>query len=540
MHRFIVPYAGIDHEQHLVCRAVAAVGDLDHRFPFGSDLDDRAFTRIQRDLLAVDLGRDHAHFACRQHVEPQRDFRLAVVDDLHAESGVIRQRGDVCGNILIGIALNCRIGDVDGICLRVRRHRIQAFDRAVERQLFRIEHRFNDPRLFARLFLFHDRKRHFGQGDAAAVDGGIFINGRIEHHLQALRAVRGVVHDLDGDRFAGGDLEGGAAPVAVGIHRLPVHGGGDVARLGIGRDLLVRHHVDAQSQRFAAVVGDFGGEGIVVFGDGADVGDVHVLIRCALDARIGDVHGVVFIDGDGIVVTLHGDIRAVDLNGGVGTAGRGFGLGFRLRFGHGVGRGRRGLGKRHFRDGDVAAVGGGIFIDGGIKHHLQALRAVRGVVHDLDGDRFAGGDLEGGAAPVAVGIHRLPVHGGGDVARLGIGRDLLVRHHVDAQSQRFAAVVGDFGGEGIVVFGDGADVGDVHVLIRCALDARIGDVHGVVFIDGDGIVVTLHGDIRAVDLNGGVGTAGHAGLNRALVREEHHLGQGDAAAVCIFVAAGAV
>ena len=378
--------AGIDHKQHLVGGNFAAVGDLDHRFPFGGDLDDRAFTRIQLDLLAVDLGRDHAHFACRQHVEPQRDFRLAVVDDLHAESGVIRQRGDVCGNILIGTALNCRIGDVDGICLRVRLHRIQAFDRAVERQLFRIELRFNDLRLFARLF-------------------GLF-----------------------GFAFA----------------------------------------------------------------------------------RLFRLFGFAFA-------------RL-----------------FRHRIGRGFGRGRRGLGKCHFRDGDIAAVDGGIFIDGGIEHHLQALRAVRGIVHDLDGDRFAGGDLEGGAAPVAVGIHRLPVHGGGDVARLGIGRDLLVRHHVDAQSQRFAAVVGDFGGEGIVVFGDGGDIGDVYVFIGGALDARISDVHGVVLADGDGVVVALHGDIRAVDLNGGVGTAGHAGLNRALVREEHHLGQGDAAAVCIFVAAGAV
>ena len=269
------------------------------------------------------------------------------------------------------------------------------------------------------------------------------------------------------------------------------------------------------------------------------------MIAVADDAAVAHLHGAA-ADGyavggrdAGQLCRLIADLYIFGLRHRIGL-GFAFARLFRHRIGHGVGRGCRSLGKCHFRDGDVAAVGGRIVIDGGIEHHLQALRAVRGVVDDLDDCRSAGGDLEGGAAPVAVGIHRLPVHGGGDVARLGIGRDLLVRHHVDAQSQRFAAVVGDFGGEGIVVFGDGADVGDVYVFIGGALYARIGDVHGVVFIDGDGVVVALHGDIRAVDLNGGVGTAGHARLNRALVREEHHLGQGDAAAVCIFVAAGAV
>ena len=42
VHRFIVPYAGIDHEQHLICRAVAAVCDRDHGFAFGIDRYHRA------------------------------------------------------------------------------------------------------------------------------------------------------------------------------------------------------------------------------------------------------------------------------------------------------------------------------------------------------------------------------------------------------------------------------------------------------------------------------------------------------------------
>ena len=377
----------------------------------------------------------------------------------------------------------------------------------------------------------------------------IVIDGRIEHELQRFRLFGGVEHDLDLRRGARRNSERGAAVLQIGGHPIaaPVHGGGEVADiqfLPVGRsvDELFGKDVDAQGQRLVAVVFDGSADGVVFAHDGRDP-QIDVMIAVADDAAVAHLHGAA-ADGyavggrdAGQLCRLIADLYIFGLRH---RLGHGFGLGFRLRFGHGVGRGRRGLGKRHFRDGDVAAVDGGIFINGRIEHHLQALRAVRGVVHDLDGDRFAGGDLEGGAAPVAVGIHRLPVHGGGDVARLGIGRDLLVRHHVDAQSQRFAAVVGDFGGEGIVVFGDGGDIGDVHVLIRCALDARIGDVHGVVLADGDGVVVALHGDIRAVDLNGGVGTAGHAGLNRALVREEHHLGQGDAAAVCIFVAASAV
>ena len=367
--------------------------------------------------------------------------------------------------------------------------------------------------------------------------------------MQRLRPLGGVEHDLDLRRGARRNGESGAAVFEVGIYPIaaPVHGGGEVADIQVGAvgrsvDQLFGKDVDAQGQRLRAVIDDRGADGVVFAHDGRDP-QIDVMIAVADDGAVAHLHGAA-ADGYAVGGRDAGQLcrRIADLYifGLRHRLGHGFGLGFRLRFGHGVGRGRRGLGKCHFRDGDVAAVDGGIFIDGGIEHHLQALRAVRGVVHDLDGDRFAGGDLEGGAAPLAVGIHRLPVHGGGDVARLGIGRDLLVRHHVDAQSQRFAAVVGDFGGEGIVVFGDGGDIGDVHVLIRCALDARISDVHGVVFIDGDGVVVALHGDIRAVDLNGGVGTAGHAGLNRALVREEHHLGQGDAAAVCIFVAAGAV
>ena len=396
---------------------------------------------------------------------------------------------------------------------------------------------------FGLFLFFYNSERHFGQGDAAAVRRGVVIGGGIEHKLQRFRLFGGVEHDFDLGRSTRRNSERGAAVFEVCIYPLaaPVHGGGEVADIQVGAvgrsvDELFGKDVDAQGQRLAAVVFDGSADGVVFAHDGSD-GKIDVFIAVADDGAVDDLHGAA-ADGYAVGGRDAGQLcrRIADLY----IFGLRFGLGFRLRFGHGVGRGRRSLGKRHFRDGDIAAVDGGIFIDGGIEHHLQALRAVRGVVHDLDGDRFAGGDLEGRAAPVAVGIHRLPVHGGGDVARLGIGRDLLVRHHVDAQSQRFAAVVGDFGGEGIVVFGDGADVGDVHVLIRCALDARIGDVHGVVLADGDGVVVALHGDIRAVDLNGGVGTAGHAGLNRALVREEHHLGQGDAAAVCIFVAAGAV
>ena len=379
----------------------------------------------------------------------------------------------------------------------------------------------------------------------------IVIDGRIEHELQRFRLFGGVEHDLDLRRGARRNSERGAAVLQIGVHPIaaPVHGGGEVADIQVGAvgrsvDELFGKDVDAQGQRLAAVVFDGSADGVVFAHDGSD-GEIDVVIAVADDGAVAHLHGAA---ADGYAVGGRGtrqfrrriaDLHIFGLRFGFGF-GHGFGHGFRLRFGHGVGRGRRGLGKCHFGDGDIAAVDGGIFINGRIEHHLQALRAVRGVVHDLDGDRFAGGDLEGGAAPVAVGIHRLPVHGGGDVARLGIGRDLLVRHHVDAQSQRFAAVVGDFGGEGIVVFGDGGDIGDVYVFIGGALDARISDVHGVVLADGDGVVVALHGDIRAVDLNGGVGTAGHAGLNRALVREEHHLGQGDAAAVCIFVAAGAV
>ena len=342
------------------------------------------------------------------------------------------------------------------------------------------------------------------------MDARIAVDAGIDHKFDALQVFRRVKGDFDGNGLARFDLELRAAPYEVGIHFLPVHGGGEVARRGVFRHLRCRLHIDAQRHFFAAVIGDFQREHRALARDLGD-GEIDVFILSAQKLGISDVQSPLFRDRD----RIHVPFADVAADGGL-RADR---HAHRLRFG---------LflffynGERHFGQGDAAAVDGGIFIDGGIEHHLQALRAVRRVVDDLDDCRSARRDLEGRAAPVAVGIHRLPVHGGGDVARLGIGRDLLVRHHVDAQSQRFAAVVGDFGGEGIVVFGDGADVGDVHVLIRCALDARISDVHGVVLADGDGVVVALHGDIRAVDLNGGVGTAGH-GLGHGF---RHRIGRG--------------